>query len=123
MFSWTGQPGISPAQLALVTVMQYIENLTDRQAADAVRGRIDWKYALGLELADAGFHYSVLSEFRARLIEGGKDDILLNAILARCAEKALLEGKKQQRTDSTHVLAAVRNLNTIEMVGECMCRS
>ena len=76
LFSWTGQPGISPAQLALVTVMQYIENLTDRQAADAVRARIDWKNALGLELEDAGFHYSVLSEFRTQLIEGEKEDIL-----------------------------------------------
>ncbi len=123
LFSWTGQPGISPAQLALVTIMQYIENLTDRQTADAVRGRIDWKYALGLELEDAGFHYSVLSEFRARLLEGGKEDILLNAILTRCAEKDLLEGKKLQRTDSTHVLAAVRNLNTIGIVGECMRRA
>jgi len=123
LFSWTGQPGISPAQLALVTVMQYIENLTDRQAADAVRGRIDWKYALGLELEDAGFHYSVLSEFRGRLVEGGKEDILLNAILARCAERDLLGGKKLQRTDSTHVLGAVRNLNTIEIVGEAMRRA
>jgi len=123
LFSWTGQPGVSPAQLALVTVMQYIENLTDRQAADAVRGRIDWKYALGLELEDAGFHYSVLSEFRARLVESGKDEVLLNAILARCTEKRLLGGKKLQRTDSTHVLAAVRNLNTIEIVGEAMRRT
>lgn len=123
LFSWTGQPGISPAQLALVTVMQYIENLTDRQAADAVRGRIDWKYALGLELEDAGFHYSVLSEFRKRLIEGEKEDILLNALLARCAERHLLGGKKLQRTDSTHVLAAVRNLNTLEIVGESMRRA
>jgi transposase len=123
LFSWTGQPGISPAQLAMVTVMQYIENLTDRQTADAVRARIDWKYALGLDLEDAGFNYSVLSEFRTRLIAGEKDGILLNAILACCAEKGLLGGKKLQRTDSTHVLAAVRNLNTIEIVGESMRRA
>jgi len=122
LFSWTGQPGISPAQLALVIVMQYMENLTDRQAAHAVRGRIDWKYALGLELEDAGFHYSVLSEFRTRLVAGEKADILLKAILARCADKGLLGGKKLQRTDSTHVLAAVRSLNLIEVVGESMRR-
>jgi transposase len=65
-----GQPAVSPARLALVTVMQFVENLTDRQAAQAVRARIDWKYALGLELSDPGFNYSVLSEFRSRLIEG-----------------------------------------------------
>ena len=70
LFSATGQAALAPWRLALVTVFQYLENLTDRQAADAVRGRLDWKYALGLELADAGFDFSVLSEFRSRLVEG-----------------------------------------------------
>src|SRR5436190_21355933 len=63
-----GRPGIAPGQLAMVTVLQFAENLTDRQAADAVRGRIDWKYCLGLALADPGFDFSVLSQFRTRLI-------------------------------------------------------
>ncbi|MFQ5799903.1 MAG: transposase, partial [Bacteroidota bacterium] len=57
LFSSRGQPALSPWRLALVTIMQFAENLTDRQAADAVRARIDWKYALGLELTDPGFHY------------------------------------------------------------------
>ena len=117
-----GQPAESPARLALVTVMQFIENLTDRQAADAVRGRIDWKYALGLELSDPGFHYSVLSEFRQRLITGGAERLLLEKILVRCEAKALLKGKQQQRTDSTHVLATVRSLSLLELVGETMRR-
>jgi len=65
-----GQPTEAPWRLALITVMQYADNLTDRQAADAVRSRIDWKYALGLELTDPGFDHSVLSKFRTRLIEG-----------------------------------------------------
>ncbi|ABA19859.1 transposase [Trichormus variabilis ATCC 29413] len=73
-----GQSGISAGQLALVTVMQFIEGLTDRQAADAVRGHIDWKYALSLELNDPGFDYSVLSEFRQRLIKAGRERELLN---------------------------------------------
>src|SRR6059058_5513643 len=68
-FGVRGRPGISPGQLALVTVLQFVENLTDRQAADAVRARIDWKYALGLDLSDAGFDASVLSEFRSRLLQ------------------------------------------------------
>ena len=70
LFSHTGKPAIAPWRLALVTIMQFAENLTDRQAADAVRARIDWKYALSLEMQDAGFHSSVLSEFRGRLIHG-----------------------------------------------------
>ena len=73
LYPCLGQPAESPARLALVTIFQYLENLTDRQAADAVRSRIDWKYALGLELRDPGFHYSVLSEFRQRLITGNCD--------------------------------------------------
>lgn len=118
-----GQPAESPARLALVTVMQFAENLTDRQAADAVRGRIDWKYALGLELDDPGFDYSVLSEFRLRLIEGSSERRLLETFLERCAAKGLLGGKKKQRTDSTHVLAAIRVLSLLELVGETMRRS
>lgn len=115
-----GQPGESPGRLALVTIMQYVENLTDRQAADAVRARVDWKYALGLELTDAGFHYSVLSEFRSRLITAGDERMLLETLLERCAAKGLLGGKSNQRTDSTHVLAAIRSLTLVELVGETM---
>lgn len=87
-----GQPAESPARLALITVMQFMENLTDRQAADAVRGRIDWKYALGLELSDSGFHYSILSEFRQRLVAGGAKRLLLERILAQCDARQLLKG-------------------------------
>ncbi len=120
LYPGLGQPAESPGRLALVTVMQYMENLTDRQAADAVRGRIDWKYALGLELSDAGFDHSVLCEFRQRLIEGGREMILLDQILDRLEAKALLKGKKQQRTDATHVLGAIRAMNLLELVGETM---
>src|SRR5919197_2674879 len=68
MYATRGRPAVSPARLALVLVLQFAEGLTDRQAADAVRGRIDWKYALGLDLCDPGFDASVLTEFRARLL-------------------------------------------------------
>src|SRR5437868_14156499 len=69
LYSRLGQPGESAWRLTLITIMQFAESLTDRQAAEAVRGRIDWKYALGLELTDAGFDFSILSEFRKRIIE------------------------------------------------------
>lgn len=115
-----GQPAFSPARLALVTILQFAEDLPDRQAAMAVRGRIDWKYALGLELTDPGFHYSVLSEFRQRLVEHGSERILLENVLEQCAAKGLLAGKHKQRTDSTHVIAAVRALSLLELVGETM---
>src|SRR5262245_35078460 len=54
-FPARGQPGAAPWRLALVTIFQFAEDLSDRQAADAVRGRIDWKYAHSLELTDPGF--------------------------------------------------------------------
>ena len=116
LFSSTGQPAIAPWRLALVTVMQFAENLTDRQAADAVRARIDWKYALSLEMQDAGFDYSVLSEFRGRLIAGGQEALLLQAMLDRFKEKNLLKARGKQRTDSTHILMAVRELNRLEAI-------
>lgn len=115
-----GQPGIAPWRLALVTVLQYAENLPDRQAAEAVRGRIDWKYALALPLDHPGFDHSVLSTFRDRLLAGQAEDRLLWALLDACEERGLLRKRGQQRTDSTHVLAAVRHLNRLELVGEAL---
>lgn len=123
LYPTIGQPAESPARLALVTVMQYVDNLTDRQAAQAVRERISWKYALGLELTNPGFHYSVLSEFRQRLVAGGAERRLLDKLLEQCAARGLLGGKQQQRTDSTHVLAAIRTLTVLELVGETMRRT
>ena len=122
MYPPLGQPATSPARLALVTILQFMEDLTDREAADAVRSRIDWKYLLGLELSDPGFHYSVLSEFRGRLLENGAEQLLLERILEGCKAEGMLKGKKKQRSDSTYVLANIRILNRIELVGETMRR-
>jgi transposase len=100
--------------------MQFLENLSDRQAADAVRSRIDWKYALGLKLTDSGFDYSVLSGFRERLADGGGQTLLLDRMLELLRERKLLKARGKQRTDSTHVLAAIRVMNRLEMVVETM---
>ena len=115
-----GAPGISPAQLAVITALQFAENLTDRQAADEMRGRIDWKYCLGLELTDPGFDFSVLSEFRSRLVAGGREKLLLDLLLTRLKEAGLVEAGMRQRTDSTHVLARIRELNRLELAGEAV---
>src|SRR5207237_7060289 len=85
-----GQPGLAPWRLALVTVFQFLEHLSDRQAADAVRARIDWKYALGLELTDPGFHFSVLGEIRARLVAGGAEHLILDTWYVRILEYGLV---------------------------------
>ena len=120
LFSHRGQPAEAPWRLALVTIMQYAEGLPDRQAADAVRSRIDWKYALNLELTDPGFDHTVLSEFRARLPIGSAEQLLLDTFLQICRERKLLKARGRQRTDSTHVLAAIRVLNRLECVGETL---
>jgi transposase len=120
LFPAHGQPAPPPWRLALTTVMQFAEGLSDRQAADAVRSRIDWKYALSLELTDPGFDHTVLSEFRTRLVAGQAERLLLDTFLAQVRERGLLKGRGRQRTDSTHVLAAIRVLNRLELVGETL---
>ena len=113
-----GAPGISPAQLAVVTVLQFTENLTDRQAADEARGRVDWKYCLGLDLADEGFEFTALTGFRDRLLAGGAERVLFDRLLDLLKERGLVKAGGRQRTDSTHVLARVRELNRLELAGE-----
>src|SRR5215211_1042328 len=120
LFPKRGQPGLAPWRLALVTLLQFRESLADRQAAEAVRARIDWKYVLGLELTDPGFDASVLCEFRTRLVEGGAEERLLHKLLDRCRELGLLKARARQRTDATHVLASIRALNRLELVGETL---
>jgi len=100
--------------------MQFSENLTDSQAADVVRGRIDWKYALGLALTDPGFDFSILSEFRTRLIAGAAEERFLTTMLTGFRERGLLQDRGTQRTDSTHIVAAVRALNRLEIVSETL---
>jgi transposase len=118
LFSMRGQPAESAWRLALVLVLQFAEGLTDRQAADAVRGRIDWKYLLGLAIDDPGFDPSVLCEFRARILAGSLEAQFLDALLNVCKKRGLLKGCGMQRTDSTHVIAAIRVVTRLELVGE-----
>src|SRR5690349_6903414 len=103
-FGIRGKPGWSPSRLALVTVLQRAEKLTDRLAADAVRMRIDWKYLMGLPLDDPGFDDSVLSEFRGKVADAGREQVALDALLGRLAADGLVAGGGKQRADSTHVV-------------------
>jgi len=120
LFPQRGQAAQAPWQLVVVTLLQFAENLSDRQAADAVRSRIDWKYLLGLELTDPGFDFSILSEFRQRLVARHAEERLLHHLLACCQEHKWLKAGGKQRTDSTHVLARIRAMNRLECVIETM---
>src|SRR3954471_3206728 len=121
LFPKLGQPGLAPWRLALVTLLQFREDLPDRRAAEAVRARIDWKYLLGLDLTDPGFDHSVLCEFRSRLLEGSAEERLLGKLLEACQARGLLKARgRRQRTDATHVLASIRTLNRLELLGETL---
>jgi transposase len=117
LFPRHGQPALPPWRLALVTLLQFAEGLSDRQAANAVRSRIDWTYVLRLELTDPGCDALVLHEFRTRLIAGAAESLLFDTLLTWCRDRHLVNAKGRQRTDSTHMLAAVRALNRLEVVG------
>jgi transposase len=115
-----GQVAEQPWRVAVMSLIQYMENYTDRQAAEAMKTRIDLKYALSLELTDPGFDFSVLSEFRSRLIKGGLEEVLLTTLLSICRERGWVKERGKQRTDSTHIEAAIRNMNRLECVGESL---
>ncbi len=123
LFPQVGQLAISPSRLMLVTIFQFLEGLGDRQAADAVRRCIDWKYALALELTDPGFHFSVLQEFRDRLVAADQGRALLDHFLSTCRDRGFVKARGQQRTDATHVLAAIRTLNRLECLGETLAHT
>ena len=123
LFSAVGQPAYSPSRLLLITIFQFLEGLTDRQAADAVRRAIDWKYALALDLTDAGFHFSLLSEFRDRLLAAEQQLAPLDHLLSVCRAQGLIKARGKQRTDATHVLAAIRTLNRLECLGETLAHT
>jgi transposase len=120
LFPTRGQPAEAPARLALATVLQCAEGLSDRHAADVVRSRSDWTYVLGLELTDPGFPQTVLREFRTRLVTGEAEPLLLDTLLRLARTQGLLKARECQRTDSTHVLAAIRVLNRLARVGETL---
>ena len=111
---------VPPWRLALVMVMQYMEGLTDRQAADAVRRCMDWKYALSLDLHDPGFDFTLLHDFRERLLAHDAPQRFLDTFLTTCKARGWIKARGTQRTDSTHVLAAIRTLNRLEHMLETL---
>lgn len=120
LFATTGRPAESAGCLAWVSVLQFVEDLPDRQAAEAVRSRIDWKYLLGLSLDDPGFDFTLLADFRRRVLAAGLEQTFLDEVLRRALALGLLKARGRQRTDSTRILAAIRTLNRLECIGETL---
>jgi transposase len=120
LFPTHGQPALPPWRLALATLLQCAEGLADRQAAHAVRRRLDGNYVLRLERTDPGFYAAVLRACRTRLIAGAAEYLLFAPLLQWCRDGHLIQARARQRTDSTPSLAAVRALNRLEVVGETL---
>jgi transposase len=120
LFPTHGPPAQPPWPLALVAILPDAEGLADRQAAHAVRSRLDWTYVLRLELTDAGFDASVLREFRTRRMTGTAEYWLVDMWLPWCRDRHLVKAGGRQRTDCPPMLAAVRALNRIEVVSDTM---
>lgn len=115
-----GKPALSPILLGFVAAFQYLERLSDREAAVAVRVRLDWKYALHLPLDYAGFNYSVLSEYRDRVLAHQAEARLFDRLIEQLQGLGLIRPRGRQRTDSLAVLAKVRDLNRLERVCETL---
>jgi transposase len=120
LYSSEGKPGISPVILAFVSVFQFMEKLPDRQAAEALRMRIDWKYALHLPLTYTGFDYSVLSEFRDRLLAHEAEGRVFDHLVREFRAWGLITERGRQRTDSIAMLTKVRRLSRLELVVETL---
>jgi transposase len=120
LYSVEGKPGISPVILALVSVFQFMEKLADRQAANALRMRLDWKYALHLPLEYEGFDFSVLSEFRDRLIRGQAENRVFEKLVEEIRKLGLIKEHGKQRSDSIAMLTKVRRLCRVETVVETL---
>lgn len=118
MYKERGRPGVSPARLAMVVVMQTAENLSDEEAVEAVAGRIDWKYMLGMRIDESSFDASILVDFRKRLQENKPEELLLNKFIQVMKAAGMLKAGGKYRTDATHVLGAVRELTRMELVYE-----
>lgn len=120
MYKDGGRPPVSPIILLTVTLFQYLESLTDRAAAFNMRYRLDWKIALGLEMDYDGFHYSLLSRFRDRLISNDKSSLAFDRILEHLSERGLVKASSKQRIDSTHVVGNIRELSRLELLNETL---
>ena len=115
-----GRPGIEPVVLLGVLIFQFLERVPDRQATELVKYHLGWKLALNLKLGAEGFHPTSLVHFRQRLVEAGKSDLALRAVLGALEQEGFIAKRSKQRLDWTHILGAVARLSALECVRETL---
>ena len=115
-----GRPGIEPVVLLGVLIFQFLERVPDRQAAELVKYHLGWKLALNLKVSYQGFHHTMLTKFRERLERCEKRDLAMRTIMEGLQKEGLVSKRSKQRLDSTHILAAVTRLSSLECVRETL---
>ena len=115
-----GRPAINPVVLAGVTLLQFMEKAPDRQAAEQVALNLGWKCALGLPLEYEGFHPTTLVVFRKRLVEGGLERAVFDAVVEVLQQAGLIKRRSKQRLDSTHIVGCVAQMGSVELVRETL---
>jgi hypothetical protein len=113
-----GRPAEEPVRMTAVTILQFMERLPDRQAAEACTWDQRWKLALHMEVDEPGFHPTTLVKFRNRLIEHGLERIGFEGVLNAMREAGYLPKKTRQRLDSSHVIGQVSRMSRLECVRE-----
>ena len=117
LYSSKGRNAISPAFLSLVTLLQFMENLSDPEAAAACIKRIDWKIALHIPLEkNTSFNPSTLCYFRRRLKKNEKMTLLFDKILQIVQEKGFIKRDTNQRIDATHIIKHVNRVSTTDLL-------
>ena len=96
-----GRPSVPADQVATVMVLQALEGLSDREAAQQLACNIAWKVACGLALTDQGFHPTVLTLWRSRLRASDRPERIFEAVRAVIAQTGVLAGRQRRALDST----------------------
>ena len=115
-----GRPGIEPVVLLGVLILQFMERVPDRQAAELMKYHLGWKLALNLDLSFKGVHHTTLSHFRDRLLAHGQGDVAMRLVGEGLQAAGWMQKRAKQRLDSTHVVAAVARLSALECVRETL---
>lgn len=120
MYETTGRQAVWPSLLAMVTLFQFLEKAPDREAARMVVTRLDWKYALHLPLDYLGFDFSILCDFRQRILAHGKEALIFETVLRKVQSLGFIKKRGKQRTDALAVIGAVRMVSHLETVTETL---
>lgn len=108
-----GRPSIPAGVIGSVLVLQALQGLSDREAAEALTFDLRWKAACGYGLTDAAFHPSTLTYWRRRLAASSRPHRIMDAIAEVVAAAGVLAGKHRRAVDSTVLDDAVARQDTV----------